>query len=189
MLKPGVFLDRDGVLVRPVVRHGTPYAPLRWEEFELLPGAAESTARLRRAGYVVVVVTNQPEVRRGTLSADLLEQFHRRLRELAPVDDVLACCHDDRDGCSCRKPRPGLIVQAARRHSIDLFRSYLVGDTERDLGAARAAGLPCLLIEAPYNAGLAADARVADLKAAADLILAPSADRQINKSSDPFTRS
>ena len=171
MLKPCVFLDRDGVLVRPVVRDGAAYAPLRRQDFHLIEGCPEAIAALRAAGFLVVVVTNQPEVRRGTLDPELLEQFHERLRRWAPIDDILACCHDDRDGCECRKPKPGMILEAARRHSIDLARSFLVGDGERDLGAARAAGLPFILIDAPYNRALPADHRVADLAAAARLIL------------------
>ncbi len=171
MLKRAVFLDRDGVLVQPVMRDGLPYAPLRREDFALLPGAPEAVATLRSAGYFLVVVTNQPEVRRGRLSTELLEQFHQRLRQSAPVDDILSCCHDDRDACACRKPKPGLILDAARRHQIDLTRSYLVGDSDRDLGAARAAGLPLILIDAPYNQGIQPDHRVAGLPEAAALIV------------------
>ena len=171
MLRPAVFLDRDGVLVRPVIRDGFPYAPLRWDEFALLPGGAEAVTALRAAGYAVVVVTNQPEVRRGTLDPALLEAFHRRLRESVPVDDILSCCHDDGDECECRKPRPGLILEAARRHQIDLGRSCLVGDTERDLGAAQAAGVRFLLLVDAYNRHLDAPERYPDLPAAARAIL------------------
>lgn len=171
MLKPAVFLDRDGVLVRPVVRDGIPYAPLRREDFSFLDGGPEAVQALRAAGYVVVVVTNQPEVRRGTLAPARLEEFHQRLREWAPVDDIVSCCHDDRDDCRCRKPRPGMILEAAARHGLDLARSYLVGDTERDLGAARAAGVEFLLLDAPYNQHLDGVRRVADVAAAARAIL------------------
>jgi D-glycero-D-manno-heptose 1,7-bisphosphate phosphatase len=173
MLRPAVFLDRDGVLVRPVVRDGSPYAPLRREEFALLEGAGEAVAALRAAGFLVVVITNQPEVRRGALDPMLLDEFHARLREAVPVDDILACCHDDSDGCACRKPKPGMIFEAARRHRIDLARSYVVGDTERDAGAARAAGVPFVLVEASYNGGLEAWRRAADVAAAARAILDP----------------
>ena len=171
MSRPGVFLDRDGVLIRPVLREGLPCAPLEWKDFCLLEGAVKPVRRLKTAGYAVLVVTNQPEVRRGLLDPGLLEQFHQRLRQWAPVDDVLACCHDEPDHCQCRKPRPGLILEAARRHSIDLTRSFLVGDTERDLGAARAASLPFLLLDAHYNRNLNPDFRVVDLAAAVSLIL------------------
>lgn len=171
MLRPGVFLDRDGVLVRPIIRDGIPYAPLRWEDFAIVPGAAAAVSELRRAGLAVVVVTNQPEVRRGNLSADLLAAFHRRLQEEVPVDAILACCHDDRDGCECRKPKPGLLWQGARDHEIDLQRAWMVGDTARDQGAARAAKVPFLLVSAPYNKDLEAEQRVPDLAAAVRVIL------------------
>jgi len=171
MLRPAVFLDRDGVLVRPVVRDNLPYAPLRWEEFELLSGGAEAVGSLRAAGFVVIVITNQPEVRRGILDPALLEEFHQRLRETVPVDDILACCHDDRDRCPCRKPKPGMILEAARRHGLDLARSFLVGDTDKDLGAAQAANLPFVLIDAPYNRRLEVPLRVPDVAAAARAIL------------------
>jgi len=171
MLRPAVFLDRDGVLVRPLVRDNLAYAPLRREDFELLAGGAEAVASLRAAGFVVVVITNQPEVRRGTLDPALLAEFHQRLRETAPVDDILTCCHDDRDGCPCRKPKPGMILEAARSHGLDLARSFLVGDTDKDLGAAQAAGVPFVLIDAPYNTHLEVPLRLPDVAAAARAIL------------------
>jgi D-glycero-D-manno-heptose 1,7-bisphosphate phosphatase len=171
VLKPAVFFDRDGVLVKPVLRHGIPYAPLRREDFSLLPGGAEAVRAVRAASLLAIVVTNQPEVRRGTLDPALLDEFHRLLREQVPVDDILVCPHDDRDRCECRKPKTGMILEAARRHSLDLARSYMIGDTDRDLGAARAAGLPLILIDAPYNQGLQPDRRVADAVAAAEWIV------------------
>ncbi|MBI3693467.1 MAG: HAD-IIIA family hydrolase [Acidobacteria bacterium] len=171
MLKPAVFVDRDGVLVKPILRDGIPYAPLRWEDFELFPGAAEAVGALKAAGLFVVVVTNQPEVRRGTLDPALLDAFHQRLRESVPVDAILDCRHDDRDRCDCRKPRPGLILEAARRYELDLQRSCLAGDTERDLGAAHAAGLPLVLLDAPYNQPIQSDYRVPDLGEAVRVIL------------------
>ncbi len=171
MLRPAVFLDRDGVLVRPLVRDGRPYAPLCWDDFALLPGGDQAVSALQAAGYVVIVVTNQPEVRRGALDPALLEAFHRRLRESVPVDDILACCHDDRDACLCRKPLPGLLLEGARRHELDLPRSFLIGDTDRDLGAAAAAGVPFLLIDAPYNRELDVPRRFPALPAAAHAIL------------------
>ncbi|HYM12110.1 MAG TPA: HAD-IIIA family hydrolase [Bryobacterales bacterium] len=171
MLKPAVFFDRDGVLVKPILRAGIPYAPLRRKDFSLLPGAPEAVRTVRAAGFLAIVVTNQPEVRRGTLDPALLAEFHQLLREQTLVDDILACPHDDRDRCECRKPKPGMIHEAARRHSIDLARSYMIGDTDRDLSAARAAGLPLILIDAAYNQRLKADFRVANAIDAARLIL------------------
>jgi D-glycero-D-manno-heptose 1,7-bisphosphate phosphatase len=171
MLRQGVFLDRDGVLVRPVLRHGLAYAPLRWEDFAILRRSAEAVQSLRESGRTVIVVTNQPEVRRGQLDPRLLEQFHARLRNEVGVDDILVCPHDDRDHCDCRKPQPGMILEGARRHNLDLSTAWLVGDTDRDLGAAQAAAIPFILIDAPYNKDLQPGCRVADLGAAVRVIL------------------
>ena len=170
-LKPAVFLDRDGVLVRPLIRNNQAYAPLRREDFELLPTGPEAVASLHAAGFTVVVITNQPEVSRGTLDPALLKDFHHQLRDAIPVDDILTCPHDDRDRCECRKPKPGMILEAARKHYLDLPQSYLVGDTDKDQGAAKAAGLPFILIDAPYNQHLTALHRVPDVAAAARAIL------------------
>jgi D-glycero-D-manno-heptose 1,7-bisphosphate phosphatase len=134
---PAVFLDRDGVLNRSFVdEDGTPVPPRHVADFELLPGVATACRRLSEAGLLLVVVTNQPDVRRGTLALEDLDAIHTRLRELLPVDDVRVCRHDDVDECACRKPRPGMILDA------DLARSVLVGDRWRDMEAARNAGVP-----------------------------------------------
>lgn len=145
--RPAAFLDRDGVLNHRLP--GDTYVT-RPDELEVLPHAAEAVADLRRRGYLIVVVTNQRGVGRGLMSPDDLERVHARLRrELAaagaPLDAIYACPHDRDDGCRCRKPRPGLIEQALAEHAIDLERSVLIGDSERDLEAGRAAGVPVLL--------------------------------------------
>jgi D-glycero-D-manno-heptose 1,7-bisphosphate phosphatase len=139
---PAVFLDRDGVLNRSFVEDGTPTPPRRVADLELLPGVTTACRRLSEAGLLLVVVTNQPDVRRGTLAPEDLDDIHARLRELLPVDDIRVCRHDDEDDCACRKPRPGMILDAARDHDIDLARSVLVGDRWRDMEAARNAGVP-----------------------------------------------
>lgn len=149
-LRRAVFLDRDGVLVKVIVRDGRPYSPSRLAEMEILPGVREALERLRREGFLLIVVTNQPEVARGTLTADALEQMHRDLRQALPLDDIRVCLHDDADECACRKPKPGMILAAARRHGVDLRRSFLVGDRWRDIEAGRAAGCATVLIEQHY---------------------------------------
>jgi D-glycero-D-manno-heptose 1,7-bisphosphate phosphatase len=143
---PAVFLDRDGVLNRSFDEDGTPVPPRRLADLELLPGAAQACRRLSEAGLLLVVVTNQPDVRRGTLARAELDAINTRLRELVPVDDVRVCVHDDEDDCACRKPRPGMILDAARDHGVDLARSVLVGDRWRDIEAARNARVRSVLI-------------------------------------------
>jgi D-glycero-D-manno-heptose 1,7-bisphosphate phosphatase len=146
-----VFLDRDGVLVRSRVVDGHPLAIRRVEELELENGAVEACAALRDAGFRLVVVTNQPEIARGTLSRGAVDEMHARLNELLPLDDVRLCPHDDADGCACRKPKPGMLLDAARELGITLDRSFLIGDRWRDVGAGRSAGCTCVLLDREYS--------------------------------------
>jgi D-glycero-D-manno-heptose 1,7-bisphosphate phosphatase len=150
-LRRAVFLDRDGVLNRAVVRDGRPYPPSSAAELDIVPGARECLLELKRLGFVLVVVTNQPDVARGTQSVGRVEEIHAALRAALPVDDVLVCYHDDADGCSCRKPHPGLLLDAARRYGIDLARSFMVGDRWRDVEAGAAAGCRTVWIECGYR--------------------------------------
>jgi len=108
-----VFLDRDGVLVREIVLAGQARAPLRLEDFDLVDDAAREVGRLQAAGLRCVVFTNQPEVARGLLAWDTLDEMHRRLVEMTGVDEVLVCPHDEGDQCTCRKPSPGMLLDAA----------------------------------------------------------------------------
>jgi len=145
-----VFLDRDGVLNRSMVRNGRPYAPTSLDEFDLLSGVAEAVSSLRKAGFLLIVVTNQPDVATGSVSRDVLDAMHRNLRAWLTVDDIKACCHVDADGCACRKPRPGMLLEAAREWSIDLNRSFMVGDRWRDVSAGKAAGCTTIFLDCGY---------------------------------------
>src|SRR4029450_4863732 len=124
-VKPAVFLDRDGVINRALVRDNKPFPPVRIDQVEVLPGVPEALARLRAAGYALVVVTNQPDVARGNQTREGGEAIHDSLAGLLDVDDFRVCFHDDADGCSCRKPKPGLLT-AAPAHALE--RSIVVGD-------------------------------------------------------------
>ncbi len=169
-----VFLDRDGVINRATVRDGKPYPPSRPEELELLPGVPEALAALKQAGYLLLVVTNQPDVARGLQPRSAVEAIHRDLLSRLPLDEILCCFHDDADGCACRKPRPGLLQDAARARGIDLGRSFMVGDRWRDTAAGEAAGCKTLYIDHGYQERRPSrfDARVASLTEAAAWILA-----------------
>jgi D-glycero-D-manno-heptose 1,7-bisphosphate phosphatase len=146
-----MFLDRDGVLNRALVRDGIPCSPRTIEEFEILPGVEEALTDLRAAGFVLVVVTNQPDVARGRMSRDALNAMHRALLARLPIDEIRICHHDDADHCLCRKPRPGMLCEAAARWGIDLSRSIMVGDRWRDISAGRAAGCRTFLIGDGYG--------------------------------------
>jgi D-glycero-D-manno-heptose 1,7-bisphosphate phosphatase len=145
-----VFLDRDGVINRAVVRDGRPYPPVDADHVEVLPGVAAALRRLKAAGYLLIVVTNQPDVARGTQSRAAVEAIHARLAFELPVDDFRVCYHDDRDACECRKPKPGLILDAARAHAVDLHASVMVGDRWRDVEAGRRAGCRTVFVDDEY---------------------------------------
>jgi D-glycero-D-manno-heptose 1,7-bisphosphate phosphatase len=146
MKRQAVFLDRDGVIN---VENGEYIC--RSEELCILAGVLEAVAALTRAGWAVVVFTNQSGVGRGYMSADALDAVHDYLRcavakSGGQLTAIYACPHHPEAGCECRKPKPGMLLQAAREHNIDLTHSYAVGDTPRDIAAGRAAGCQTVLV-------------------------------------------
>jgi D-glycero-D-manno-heptose 1,7-bisphosphate phosphatase len=150
-LKRAVFLDRDGVINRAVVQDGKPFPPRSVAEVEVLPDAKDALLRLRDAGYVLIVVTNQPDVARGTQTQDQVEQINARLAAELAIDEFMVCYHDDVAGCACRKPNPGGLLEAAERHEVDLNRSYIVGDRWRDVEAGQRAGCTPFFIDYGYS--------------------------------------
>lgn len=167
-----VFLDRDGVLneVRGV-EHGVPLSPRRLEEFRVVPGSREAIERLRARGLRVFVASNQPDLARGTLAPEESARITAALRQALPLDDVAICPHDDADACACRKPAPGLLIGVAERWGVDLSRSFMVGDSWKDLEAGRRAGCHTILLRRDYNAGATAETVVDTLGEAVQFIL------------------
>ncbi|HMJ60164.1 MAG TPA: HAD family hydrolase [Bryobacteraceae bacterium] len=150
-LRRAVFLDRDGVLNEPVLRDGRPYPPSGLDELILVPDAEASLARLKQQGFLLLVVTNQPDVRRGTSTQAAVEKINQYLADKLPLDEFFICYHDDSDRCDCRKPLPGLFTKAAAKHGIDLVNSYMIGDRWRDIDAGSAAGCRTILIDRHYH--------------------------------------
>ena len=185
-MRRAVFLDRDGVLNQTVLRDRRAVSPRALGEFHVLPGAREAVEALQQAGLLVVVVTNQPDVARGTLARVELERMHARLLRRVPIDAIYTCPHDDRDACACRKPKPGLLEQASRAWNVTLAESFLVGDSWKDVAAGKAAGCTTILVApaAALPCEVEPDFVARDLPAAAALILEqlgkrrPSAARQ-----------
>lgn len=151
MARRAVFLDRDGVLNRGVMVEGRLHPPRTADEVEILPGVPEACRDLAGAGLLLIGVTNQPDVARGTQTRDEVQRINQRLLRSLPLLEIRTCFHDDADGCACRKPRPGLLLEAAREHDIDLRQSFMVGDRWTDVAAGAAAGCLTFLITAPYN--------------------------------------
>ncbi|MGA2593079.1 MAG: HAD family hydrolase [Bryobacteraceae bacterium] len=169
-----VFLDRDGVLTDALLRDGKPYAAVTLAETRIAPDAPAALARLKAAGFLLVVVTNQPDVARGIARREDVEAIHAALRAALPLDACFVCYHDDADACTCRKPLPGLLTQAAAEYGIDLARSFMIGDRWRDVDAGAAAGCRTIWIDRGYREpppAHAPDARVGTLAAAAEWIL------------------
>jgi D-glycero-D-manno-heptose 1,7-bisphosphate phosphatase len=173
LTRRAVFLDRDGVINRAVVRDGAPRPPSSLSELEILPGVPEALSRLKGAGFRLIVVTNQPDVSRGLLSRESVDAVNARLSSHLPLDEIRVCWHDDADRCSCRKPEPGMLRDAAREAGLDLASCYMVGDRWRDIGAGKAAGCATVFIDSGYAEPPpeGPDARVRSLAEAAAWIL------------------
>lgn len=168
-----VFLDRDGVLNRSVYRDGVASPPDSLDDFELLPGVREAVDQLKGAGYVLVVVTNQPDIARGKQSASVVDAMNAVVQRELDVDAIYVCPHDDADDCECRKPRPGMLLEAMKRFDIDRDQSFMVGDRWRDVAAGRAAGCRTIQVGSLDEGALsvAATIRRVDLADAASWIL------------------
>jgi len=174
-LNKGVFLDRDGVINRPVIVDGKPYPARTVADFEILPGVKQACSDLKKAGYLLVVVTNQPDVGRGTLKKEVVEAIHETMMQHLPIDRVEVCYHagaEFGEKCDCRKPQPGMLFAAAKVLAIDLSRSFMIGDRLRDIECGRNAGCRTIFIDWNYEEKLKhqPDHTVSDLLEAAKLI-------------------
>ena len=150
-MRRAVFLDRDGVVNRAFVRDGKPFPPATLAEFEFLPGVVEAVQRLRNAGFLIIVVTNQPDVKTGIQRKERVISMHDYMRAALGFDDIKVCYHDDSDKCDCRKPKPGMLLEAALEWDICLSKSFLVGDRWRDIAAGKAAHCRTYFIDFSYS--------------------------------------
>lgn len=171
-----VFLDRDGVINRTLERDRKPFAPTKLDEFEIYPEVPAACRRLKQAGFLLVVATNQPDVGRGTLKQETVETIHAEMCRQLPLDRVEACYHPGKglSHCDCRKPKPGMLLHAARELNIDLAQSWMVGDRWRDVECGHAAGCRTIFVDHGYAEELkrAPDFLVGNLLEAAEIILA-----------------
>jgi len=179
MMRPAVFLDRDGVINRAFIRDGTPHPPASLQDLEILPHVPEALRALKIRGYSLVVVTNQPDVARGTSSQELVDSIHERLKSTLDLDAIFTCFHDDADACDCRKPKPGLLHRAADDLGIDLPSSFMIGDRRRDVEAGKRAGCRTFFVDCSYRERLPSsfDFRVGSLIEASRIILAQTDSR------------
>jgi len=173
-MRRAVFLDRDGVLNRAIVRAGKPHPPANLSELEIPADVPDALRDLRAAGFLLIGATNQPDVARGAQTRAMVEAINAALCARLPLDEIRVCYHDDADACDCRKPQPGLLLQAAHAHAIDLAASFMIGDRWKDIQAGRRAGCATIQLDHGYAEawrGAPADARVRSLREAAEWIL------------------
>ncbi len=177
-MRRAVFLDRDGVINRCVVRNGKPYAPQSAKDFRLLPRAAAAVQELKAAGFLVIVVTNQPDIGNGLVDAAVVAAMHAKLARRVAVDDIRTCPHRQNENCGCRKPAAGLLLEAAAWWQIDPQKSFMVGDRWSDIVAGQAIGCYSIFLDRGYletrqiTRRLVPDGRAKSLPAAVRLIRA-----------------
>ena len=151
MFKRGVFLDRDGVINKSKVINGKPYSPESTSEVVLIDGVPEAIKLLQRLEFVIVIVTNQPDISRKKMSVEISNSINDYIANKTGIEHFYVCPHDDRDKCLCRKPQPGLIHEAASKLHINVNKSFLIGDRWRDIQAGQEAGCECFFIDYNYN--------------------------------------
>lgn len=162
-MRHAIFLDRDGVINKPLIKNGRPFSPRTIDDFEILPGVEKALNLFHDLGYLNIVATNQPDIARCLMSEQILNGMHDLIRQNLVVDDIFVCPHDNSDNCHCRKPKPGMIMDAAAKWDIDITSSYFIGDTRKDIHAGRAAGCLTILLARPYNEEIESDYRANSL--------------------------
>lgn len=170
-MKKAVFIERDAILneVRTGPKHQI--TPLTLEEFKINPAAEGPLRSLKSAGFILIATTNQPGLSRGYQSRRELDRMHDLMRRTFPLDDLMVCPHDETDHCPCRKPRPGLLIEAAFKWQLSLDQSYVVSDKWQDAEAARTAGCTSLLLKSPWVGNVHHDFVLPDLAAIVQKIL------------------
>ena len=150
-MRKAIFLDRDGVINKIFIKNNLPFSPPTFDLLEILPGVKESILRLKKLNFVCLVVTNQPDVSRGKIEKKIVIKMNNYLKDEIKLDDIFVCYHDDADNCKCRKPKPGLLLEACKKWNIDLKRSYMIGDRWKDIEAGKSAGCKTIFIDCNYK--------------------------------------
>ena len=150
-MKKAVFLDRDGVINEAFIKDGKPSSPHSLNKLKILPGVKESILRLKKLNFICLVVTNQPDVPRGKIKKNTVIKMNNFLKKVIELDDIFVCYHDDKDNCNCRKPKPGLLLQACKKWNVDLKKSFMIGDRNKDIQAGEKAGCKTIYLDYSYK--------------------------------------
>ena len=150
-MRKAIFLDRDGVINKTFIKNDLPFSPPSFNELKILTGVKESIFRLQKLNFICLVVTNQPDVSRGKIKKKTVIKMNNYLKDEIKLDDIFVCYHDDHDNCKCRKPNPGLLLDAVKKWDIDLKKSYMIGDRWRDIEAGKSVGCKTIFIDYNYK--------------------------------------
>jgi D-glycero-D-manno-heptose 1,7-bisphosphate phosphatase len=145
-----LFFDRDGILNEAVVINNKPYPPSS-KKLVIIPQSIRDLTEFFINDYLLIGITNQPDVARGTQNKLVVEEINCYLKYELNLTDIFTCYHDDKDNCNCRKPKPGMILQAQKIYDIDLANSFLVGDRWRDVECGRNASVKTIFVNFNYN--------------------------------------
>ena len=149
-MRRAVFLDRDGVLSKVYVKNGKGFAAKKLKDFKLFYGSKESVRKLKLAGFMVIVVTNQPDVGNKLITKITLKKMHDKLKKITNVDAIYTCIHSQSANCYCRKPKPGMILTAAKKYKINLKKSFMAGDRLSDILAGKKAKCRSIFLDKKY---------------------------------------
>ena len=155
IMTKAIFWDRDGVLNHVIASRGDGQknvSPQKFEDFKLVPGAAEMLQETKALGYLNIIITNQPDIARSKMSWDELKKMHDFLKKKArTINAIFVCAHDSNENCECRKPKPGLLLEAAKDYHLNLAKCFMVGDSQSDIDAGHNAGTKTILKKTSYN--------------------------------------
>ena len=146
-----VFLDRDGILNTSVIVNNKPFAPKSVSDLIITPNIKSKLTKLKSNGILLIVITNQPDVSRGTATRESVDQINKALQDYLPLDEIYVCFHDNSDNCKCRKPKPGNIINASKKYNIDLDKSFMIGDRRGDVQAGNSVGLTTIFVDYNYS--------------------------------------
>ena len=151
IMRRAIFLDRDGVLNETIIKEKEITSPLKLDELKIFPDAKETLLTFKKCGYLLIMVTNQPDIARNKNTKKNVEEINDCLKNYLKLDDVCVCYHDDKDFCNCRKPKSGMLIEASKKHNIDLPKSFIIGDRWRDVEAGKNVKCKTIFIDFKYQ--------------------------------------
>ena len=149
--RKAIFLDRDGTLNKAYIENGLPISPSSLNKFKIIKGVKKSINRLKKLNFLCILITNQPDVFRGKISKKTVVKMNSYIKKKIKLEDMFVCYHDNEHNCSCRKPKPGLLVKASKKWKIDLKKSFMIGDRWKDILAGKKVGCKTIFINNNYK--------------------------------------